>query len=418
MRCDLVIIGAGVAGLSVAAEVGHRARIEGRERDAPRVVVVDDRQLAGERTILTFVQEMTAFGLEESILRVYRAFGMRSSLASHAVHDMPEPGVAAVDYRRLCLLLGERVASYPTVQRISTRVTGLQRAAGGWEIRLANRQALFAPIVVDASGASQLSARRRSRLYSHSYGELLDGCEVDDAGVGYFLGGGPFATGGGWFYPLGEGRASFGFAQVTHRPHISTAELEAGFRRARSAFEPLARAVAAARTVGVEMGTIPVEPVMPLVEKGLMRVGDAAGQATPWMCMGVERALVNGSLCGRLILDALHRDRLQVDGLRHYEKAWRQLEWRRYRQAMLLAPLQWVKDEERWDRAIAAQNRFTPEEMMAKLRENYPFWSLPTLYWFRAYHLLGLVRRGIRDRIVHRGAAPLSTRVRGRRTEG
>jgi flavin-dependent dehydrogenase len=57
-------------------------------------------------------------------------------------------------------------------------------------------------------------------MYSHCYGQFFTGCRVtnhelaDD--VCLFLGGSErFGNGGGWCYPLGAGRISFGFASVT-----------------------------------------------------------------------------------------------------------------------------------------------------------------------------------------------------------
>jgi len=397
-RCDVVIVGAGLAGLAAAGEVLRHGN--------PRLLIVDDRAEAHEITPLTFADVVADFGLEASVWHTYQAFSMHSPLGSRSLHRFPAPVLAALDYRRACQIMTERIADRGSLQRVHARVVGLRRADEGWAVSLDGGDVLSCALVIDASGRTQVSARllgySGSPRYSHCYGERLEGCAVDDEEVCYFLAGGRFGSGGGWFYPLGDGAVSFGYAQVTDSPHYPASRVQEGYRRARASFEPYADIVAGAKPVAVETGSIPVGPALPLVGDGLMRVGDAAGQATPWMCMGVGPALVNGVLCGRVAAQAWQRGAFQTADLRAYEREWRKANWAKYRQAMWLAPLQWVADEGQWDQAVAAQSRFSPDEMLAKLRENYPQWSLARLWWFRLYHILGLVRRGV-GRWIGRG---------------
>lgn len=392
---DVVIIGAGLAGLAAANELLHYGSI--------RLLLVDSKFKAHAITNLTFADVIADFELQESVLHTYRAFAMRSTLGSLSLHHFREPALVALDYRRACQLMLDRIANHTWLSQSNSRVVGLRRTDKDWEVSLDSGEVLHCALVIDASGKAQVSARLLghpgSPLYSHCYGERLAGCEVDNEEICYFLpGGARFGTGGGWFYPLGSGVVSFGYAQVTNSAHYPASKVRAGYQRARTLFKPYASIVSRARRVSIESGSIPVGPVFPFTDRGLMRVGDAAGQAKPWVCMGVEPALINGSLCGRIAAEAYHRGTWDAS-LPDYERTWRRANWRRYCQALLLAPLQWVESEQQGDRVITAHNRLTPDEMLAKLRENYPPRSLPTLWWLRLYHELGRMRRGVRDRI-------------------
>lgn len=388
---DVLIAGAGLAGLAAAG---------GLLASCPCRLLLVDAPGSADRTLLTFTQVVADFNLRESVVRAYQAFSLHSSLGSRSLHRFAQPVLAAVDYRRLRHCLQGQLSGYDGWHRADCNVTQLRRSRDGWDVRLSSGDVVRASLVIDATGYAQFSARSpgyaHSPLYSHCYGAKLEGCQVDENDdVCCFLGGGAFGSGGGWYYPLGEGVSSFGCAHVTASPDYPAQRMRSGYERIEGNFQPYARLVAGARPVAVEMGSIPVGPAFPFVADGLMRVGDSAGQATAWMCMGVEPALVNGLECGRVAAAAWQRGDFRAANLRGYERAWRQANSRRYRQAMMLAPLQWVADDRRWDRAVANQTRYSSQEMLAKLRDNYPLWPLGTLYGFRLYDVLGRTRRRV-----------------------
>ena len=47
-----------------------------------------------------------------------------------------------------------------------------------------------------------------------------------------------------------------------------------------------------------EVGTIPIQPIKKFYHDRLLLVGDSAGQATSWMCTGVEPAIKNSDMVG------------------------------------------------------------------------------------------------------------------------
>jgi flavin-dependent dehydrogenase len=91
------------------------------------------------------------------------------------------------------------------------------------------------------------------------------------------------------------------------------------YQRALQELAPYADVLARGKPGPVERGSIPLGPVRCFVYDGLMLVGDAAGQATPWACMGSESALINGQTCGRVAAKAFKQGDLRAKVLREYE---------------------------------------------------------------------------------------------------
>ena len=139
-----------------------------------------------------------------------------------------------------------------------------------------------------------------------------------------------------------------------------------------------------------------------------LNFGDAAGQATPWACMGVEPALLNGQLCGQVAVRAFRRGDLSRSGLQDYEKMWFARNGAGYRKAVMLADLEWQRGEAAWDHTLNQLDRLSGPEMLNSLRYNTPAFSLPLIWGLLVYDRLGLIRRGLRDRLwVRWGSAQL-----------
>lgn len=395
---DMAIIGGGLAGLSAAVAIGADSEA--------RVVLIDKDVGHNNPTPLTFSDVVQRFGLEGSLVNRYRGFSLHSSLGSQSLHYYNDFPLVSLDYRWACHILLTRAQQSAGFTWQRGYATGLARDREGWIISLNSGQRIRAPLLVDASGRAHFAARclhlARPRMYSHCYGQIFSQCQVTSGELAedicLFLGGSErFGNGGGWCYPLGDGRISFGFASVTDSPRYPLRLVRQRYQRALREFAPYADILARGKPGPVECGSIPLGPARRFVYDGLMLVGDAAGQATPWACMGVEPALVNGQTCGRVAAQAFQQRDFRARELREYEAIWAQANRRSYRQGTLLAPLQWTQSEEVWDKITASHGRFTPEETLAHLRYNEPLQSLPVLGWSMVYDRLGRIRRGVRD---------------------
>jgi hypothetical protein len=68
---------------------------------------------------------------------------------------------------------------------------------------------------------------------------------------------------------------------------------------------------------------------------------------------------------------------------------------RMYRQGALLAPVTWRQGEVSWNQQIPRVQELTPEQMLARLRVNWPQLPWWKIMFIRAYDWLGRIRRSI-----------------------
>jgi digeranylgeranylglycerophospholipid reductase len=395
---DIAIIGGGLAGLSAAVAIGADSEA--------RVVLIDKDVGHNNPTPITFSDVVQRFGLEDSVVNRYRGFSVHSSLGSQSLHYYSDFPLVSLDYRWACYILLTRAQQSLGFTWQRGYATGLAKDGEGWMISVDSHQRIRAPLLIDASGRAHFAARclhlARPRMYSHCYGQFFAGCRFTNhelaEDVCLFLGGSErFGNGGGWCYPLGAGRISFGFASVTDSSRYPLKLVRQRYQRALQELAPYADVLARGKPGPVERGSIPLGPVRRFVYDGLMLVGDAAGQATPWACMGSESALINGQTCGRVAAKAFKQGDLRAKVLREYETVWAQANRRSYHRGTMLAPLQWTHSEEVWEKITASYSHFTPEEALAHLRHNEPIHRLPILGRGIVYDRLGWIGQGIRD---------------------
>jgi flavin-dependent dehydrogenase len=393
MKADIVIVGAGLAGLSAAAEIAAHSRAE---------VILVERLGPGSNnpTPLVFRHVFEQYGLQDCAIGRYNRFTFHSPLgnrSSHAYDDFP---LAALNYQAACRTLLERARRMGNVQELHANALSMSRAGEQWELYLSRSQRLTAPLVIDASGRGLFSSRILGlplpRSYSHCYGARLAGCKAPDENEAFFLA--PceaYGDGGGWFYPLKNGQVSFGYATLGTDPNLPGRVVKERFERALKEFQPYASWLRGAEVDHVEVGTIPIYPLRKFVYDGLLIAGDAASQATIWSCMGSEAALEAGQLAGAAALDALLRGDYRAESLKVYQTVWDERNRRTYRHNAWIAPVVWSMGEGEWNRQIPRVQELTPRQMLDRLRINWPVPTLAQAAFVRGYDLAGRMRRGV-----------------------
>jgi flavin-dependent dehydrogenase len=388
---DVVIVGGGLAGLSAAQAIVGAS-------DA-RVALVEGRGLGSNNpTPLICTEVVERFGLASCAKARYRKFTFLSPRGVASSHCFDSFALTALDYQAACRLLFERCQELGRVALFSDCARQVARSTQGqWVISLAGGAELSAPLLVDASGKSFFSARsfnlERPRMFSHSLGEVLAGASYADPSEAFYIAPSEYGDGGGWFYPLARGRASFGVATLTKDARFPERWLKESLRRARAGLHPCCEWLAGAWREHFELGSIPVFPPRRFVHPGLVRIGDAAGQATIWSCMGCEMALVGGQMAGHILSEAVREHEYSLELLNQYQERWDEAYRRIYRQAAWLAPLVWQQDDQQWERSLRLLQALTPAQMLARLRTNWPVLPLWKIGFIRAYDLLGRCRR-------------------------
>jgi flavin-dependent dehydrogenase len=396
---DVVVVGGGLAGLSTALAITARS-------DA-RLTLVEPSVGSNRSLPLTFCDVLDRFGLNEYILSRYHSFALHARTGERATCTFDEPVLATLDYSQACLTLYKRLQNRPMFSHRLARAETIMRDNGIWRVQTTDG-AITGKLLIDASGLAELSRRHshpRPGMYSHSYGQILECRSIPqkEQDTALFLTGNPrHGNGGGWFYPMPDGRASFGFAQVTRSPQYPRSQCIRGYEWALQEFAPYNALLYRGRHVDTHLGTIPLGAPKHFAYDGLMLVGDAAGQATPWACMGTEPALLNGEMCGEVAAIALRGDNLSARHLREYERRWKSRNYVAYRKATMLAELEWNRGERPWQDTVRWTSTLSPKEMLSNVRYNTPHASLPILWWLLIYDRLGLARRSIRDRLLQR----------------
>lgn len=393
-KCDVLIVGGGIAGLSAAVTLCTESDL--------RVILVEKLNIGSNLTTPAVLWEtVREFGLEDSILGRYTGFIHHSPLGAYAHFDFGRVVLAALDYQRACDILYSRATD-----------NGLAFAKAGaldfspqlpdplkpLVIRLDTGDRIESRLLIDASGHIQWAANllniKRSGYYSHCFGELLAGCSIEDVSSFRFLG--PtrrYGNGGGWLYPAGDKSVSMGYSRVTPEYADNRSDLIAGYEAAKKEFRPYSDWVKRGVRERVELGTVPVGRIGKFSADRILIVGDAAGQAHPWVVEGCRPALNNGRLCARVAIDAFAKERFDHAFLSAYERQWNKTNRERFWRTSSVAELVWNQSDKDWDSMIANCGRLSPEQMLISMRDNHA--SL----FHKAYAVAGHIRRGAVKRL-------------------
>jgi digeranylgeranylglycerophospholipid reductase len=394
----ILIIGAGLAGVSAAAEIAAHTQ-------APVTIIERLRVGSNHTTPMTFAEVPPEFGLEGCVIGRYQCFTFHSPLGGHSSHFFSDAPLVALDYARAAQTLLQRAQKQGNIQVVKGTASKLQRDGGGqWQLTLANGETLTGSLIIDASGRGLFSHKAlgvpHPKEFSHCYGAVLSGAQVPDPSEAFFLA--PFCEygdGGGWLYPLDDGRVSVGYATLGTSAVLPSSIVMRRFKRMLAHFLPYAEWLEEAQWERPEVGSIPIYPLKRLVYDGLMLVGDAAGQATIWSCMGSAAALEAGQLAGKAAVAAIRKNDFSARTLRAYQRTWDRRHRRIYRNNAILGPVVWNMSAAEWNRQIPRVQTLTSAQMVERLRTNWPVPAWPIAVLLRAYDIAGQARRGLARRL-------------------
>jgi flavin-dependent dehydrogenase len=117
-----------------------------------------------------------------------------------------------------------------------------------------------------------------------------------------------YSPGGGWFYPLGDGRAGKGMAVVNNYVRFPGRELKENFQKTVRELDPFSLYLKNARNIRFKTGIIPIGHIDKCTYNCTPVIGDATGNVTPWMCMGVELVLTDGAMAAEVVKNALDKN--------------------------------------------------------------------------------------------------------------
>jgi len=366
---DIVIIGAGIAGLSAACGVANVSA-------GISVGIIEGRGIGSNNpSPLTFADILIADDLKDCVKAVYSSFVLHNHRGSSIRYCFEGFPLVVLDYNSACSkLLSRAMNSGSNMELILEEATGVSRDRKGVEIRLRDGRKIRGGVLIDCSGKSALVSQGFQAdpplRYSQVLGAVFRGIQPVDSDVGYFLWpDADFGSGGGWFYPLSGGRASFGYATISDTSRPDEKRLKSCFEKALREFEPYSNYLASAKIEAFEIGVIPIAYFRRLVCENIIAAGDAGGMATSWTCMGVEPALRYGRLAGEYAAQAILSADLGI--LEEFQKAWEA----DYKSAFdgfdKHAKMFWNCERGFWEWIIKNDLAFlSPEQALARIRRN------------------------------------------------
>jgi flavin-dependent dehydrogenase len=280
-----------------------------------------------------------------------------------------------------------------------TEALDLETTETSLKLAISDSTSVSCDVLVDASGSSFFVSRKLEiklpTIYSHPYGELLEGCKIEDPEEMCIFSGNKYGNGGGWMYPIDKKTTRFGFATVTGSTAFPRDIVEGNLREAVRNFHPYNEMLAGAKRKRSEFGTIPFGPLKKFVHGKILIVGDAAGQATPWYGEGVRPALESGEICGETIVKAYEKGKLRKGAFKKYQRLWDARNRKTYSRTAKYGSRSYFRNQEQWDNSVRNQASLTPDEMKAIIR--YSKWptsrsQLLSRYLHRALSIIGVSR--------------------------
>lgn len=366
---DILIIGAGLAGLNAACKLLKNPKIKVGLIALPRASKNNPARL-------TFTDVLDEYGLDDCAFNNYSAFGLFSYFGTTCIHRYNKPVFASLNYKKACEKLEDTLKKSDNFVRITDRVTDIRTEKDRVNLYTQTGKHFSSNILIDASGQAHLSykflKKERPKLYSHSYGQYFENTKNANSDEALFIAPSvDYGSGGGWFYPYGKDQASVGFAIVTDSPQFPSKTIRKQYKNALNEIDFLRTNLNGARPKNFEFGTIPIDPAKEFVFDRILVLGDAAGQATPWICMGVEPVLKNSDLAARIVLRAYEKNRFDKLSLIHYQNEWNRQNEDAFKIVTDLNPKIWFLGEAAWDFTLEADLRkLSPQQFYERIRYN------------------------------------------------
>ncbi len=377
LTCDVLIVGGGPAGLSVAAHLGlqHSCIVVHQDQDIGKPV----RTSGG-----TWVRDMKALGIPAELYQVIDQLDFFSD-TEEARFAVEEDKMAVMDVTGVYQHLASEISPQNSQVMLGTKFTSCEEQGDGCFVstvrsREDGEKTIRSKMLIDASGwhCAVLTA-------------LGLGQKPDRVGVGIeyefpirnhaknrailFVGSSAL-TGYGWIFPTPDQKLRLGIGVINPDTDLSPRKVMDAFVRDGHAER---YDIEIPEDYDVNSGIIPSIPYDPkLVFGNVVRTGDAANFATPTVGEGIRIAIEFGRKLGAAITAHLDGD---GSALRRYEIEAERRFKRDYRFGFMMNKRIAGYAPERWDKSVKRLSRLSELEMTALVRSNFGLRTIARTVW-------------------------------------
>jgi len=372
-RCDAVIVGAGAAGLGVAAHL--------RNSGLNIIILEKKKSLDKQATNLkaTFGSAVKEFKLESAVLRKYKKTTLYGPNSKAHVDLSSEPAYL-VDYIKILKLLKRRSG---LKINFNVEVIGAEKTNDGIILKDTKDNKYFAKLVVDASGRSssiaQMMGIERANNYCKFYGFEMEKCNIDPS-EGVFYVDRRFTKAGGWVYPISKTRCQVAIGEFLPLEQSTGPDLRRNLLRFIKEYKHynLRKAkIVKCTTFSVQY---PISPVIPMVKDRLIVIGDAAGHATPIMAEGIRPILKMSVAAAARIKECFKCKNFSQSFLADYEDRWWDMFGKNYYWGVILRHVSInYFDNKQWDIVFKKLDSLDIKTKYNLLKSNFSFSMLRNL---------------------------------------
>jgi geranylgeranyl reductase family protein len=313
--CDVVVIGAGPAGLVAARDLAYRGR---------EVVVLEEHEAVGYPVHCTGLIGLDAFDelrlSRESVRSVVTSAAFRVNDSPPLVIRNERLRAAVIDRGLFDARLGEEARGAGASLRTRSRVQRVLASAAGVAVHVQDGRTVHARAAVLACGANYRFNRALGLGVPRAYLQTaqIEVPERVSEQVSVYFGTHVAPRGFGWVVPFARDGVAHARVGLMCRD------------RASYRFGAFCNAVATFAGLSVaswpepKMRLLPLGPVSRTYSTRVLAAGDAAGLVKPTTGGGIYYSLLTGAMAASVLDARLADDRLHAGDLQPYEQMWRE----------------------------------------------------------------------------------------------
>jgi digeranylgeranylglycerophospholipid reductase len=369
---DLVIVGGGPAGSSVAYEAS---------KNGIKVALLEKEETIAQsvRTSgVTWIQNIKEFDIPENCYNPIRNYSFCSPNNEVTISDVI-PQAAVLDVRKTYRWLAEQAENQGTDIFLKTNIKDVIKNEKGDIIGVSgtNKEGdviFYSKIIVDASGFS--STVSKAMGFVTQWKRFGVGAEYEakvenvDQETWWLMVGQKYSPAGyAWIFPTGKNIVRIGVG--VGKPDSAVDPTERLKELIDSKTGPISK-LGKITPIEFHYGLIPNDGLSrKTVYNNLILVGDSAGQANPLVLEGIRYAIKFGRIAGKIAANAIKSGKTDEGSLYPYEENWKKDIQAKIKSAGKVQD-RWIRlSDEEWDKELDIIKELKPEEFLDFIKADF-----------------------------------------------